>query len=64
MELTSAHIEAIKNAARNVDYGSVTIHIAASARTLDLIVENRVKIDKEPDTSKVPEKGLTFSRLR
>jgi hypothetical protein len=49
MELTNAHIEAIKKAARNIEYGSVTIHIAASARTLDLTVENRVKIEKEPE---------------
>jgi hypothetical protein len=56
MELTSLHLEAIKKAARNVEYGSVTINISASARTLDLIVENRVKIEKEPDTPKAPKK--------
>jgi hypothetical protein len=56
MELTSAHLEAIKNAARTVEYGSVTINISASARMLDLIVENRVKIEKEPETSKAPKR--------
>jgi hypothetical protein len=48
MELTSVHIEEIKKAARIVDYGSVTIHISNSARTLDLTIENRVKLEKEP----------------
>jgi hypothetical protein len=57
MELTSAHLEAIKMAARNVEYGSVTINISASSRTLDLVVENRVKIEKEPDTPKAPKKA-------
>jgi hypothetical protein len=56
MELTSTHLEAIKKAAQTVEYGSVTINISASARTLDLIVENRVKIMKEPDTPKASEK--------
>jgi hypothetical protein len=58
MELTSAHLEAIKKAARTVEYGSVTIHISASARTLDMIVENRVKIEKEPETPKVPKRTV------
>jgi hypothetical protein len=49
MELTSAHLEAIKKAAQAVEYGKVTINISASAKTIDLIVENRVKIEKEPD---------------
>jgi hypothetical protein len=56
MELTSVHLEAIKKAARDIEYGSVTINIAASARTLDLIVENRVKIEKESETQKVSQR--------
>ncbi|MDR1219559.1 MAG: hypothetical protein LBK73_08115 [Treponema sp.] len=56
MELTGAHLEAIRKAARAVEYGSVTINISASARTLDLIVENRVKIEKEPEIPKVIKK--------
>ncbi|MDR0583621.1 MAG: hypothetical protein LBG57_04640 [Treponema sp.] len=57
MELTSAHLEAIKRAARAVEYGSVTINISASSRTLDLTIENRVKIDKEPETPKTSKKA-------
>jgi hypothetical protein len=49
MELTGAHLEAIKEAARAVEYGSVIINISASAKTLDLIVKNRVRIEKEPE---------------
>jgi hypothetical protein len=52
MELTGAHLEAIKKAVQAVEYGSVTINISASARTLDLVVENRIKIEKEPDAPK------------
>jgi hypothetical protein len=62
MELTSAHLEAIKKAARTVEYGSVTINISASARTLDLVVENRLKIEKEPDAPKV-QKGLDIFKI-
>jgi hypothetical protein len=57
MELTSAHLEAIRKAARTVEYGSVTINISASSRTLDLTIENRVKIEKEPDIPKVSKKA-------
>jgi hypothetical protein len=56
MELTSTQLEAIKKAAQTVEYGSVTINISASARTLDLIVENRVKLEKEPETPKDPKR--------
>jgi hypothetical protein len=54
MELTSTHLEAIKKEAQGVEYGSITINISASAKTLDLVVEKRVKIEKEPD--KAPKK--------
>jgi hypothetical protein len=56
MELTSTHLEEIRKAAQAIDYGSVTINISVSSRTLDLIVENRVKIEKEPETPKFSEK--------
>jgi hypothetical protein len=57
MELTSRDIEEIKAAARIVDYGKVTINISESSRTLDLIIEKRVKIAKELDTKKVSKKA-------
>jgi hypothetical protein len=64
MELTDAHLEAIRKAARIVDYGSVTINISASARTLDLTVEHRVKIEKEPDAPEGSAKELIRVQLR
>ena len=63
MELTSTHLEAIKRAARTVEYGSVTINISASAKTLDLTIENRVKIEKEPETPKAFKKILTGHKI-
>jgi hypothetical protein len=63
MELTSAHLEAIRKAARTVEYGSVTINISASARTLDLTIENRIKIEKEPDARKATEKAYPVPRF-
>jgi hypothetical protein len=57
MELTSKHLEAIRKAAQSVEYGSVTINISASSRTLDLTIEHRVKIEKEPETPKAPQKA-------
>jgi hypothetical protein len=52
MELTSTHLEEIKKAARSVEYGSVKINISASSKTLDLVVEKRIKIEKEPEAPK------------
>ncbi|MDR1353420.1 MAG: hypothetical protein LBK05_09080 [Treponema sp.] len=59
MELTSKHLEEIRKAARTVEYGSVTINISASARTLDLTIEHRIKLEKEPETSKAVRRAET-----
>jgi hypothetical protein len=56
MELTSANLEAIRKAAQTVEYGSITINISASAKTLDLIVEHRLRLERESDTPKVPKR--------
>jgi hypothetical protein len=47
MELTKEYLEAIKEAAKTVEYGSVTIHISATSNHLDLEVQRRVRIDNE-----------------
>jgi hypothetical protein len=47
MELTDGHIEAIREAARSVKYGSVTINISESSDKLELNVQNRIRLDKE-----------------
>ncbi|MDR1586289.1 MAG: hypothetical protein LBS57_02400 [Treponema sp.] len=54
MELTGTHLEEIRKAAQAVEYGSITINISASSKTFDLVVEKRVKIQKEPETPKAP----------
>jgi len=59
MELSEKHVEEIKKAARTVDYGSVTIQIAANSDRLDLTVQNRIRLEKEPTQHKdpAPKKG-------
>ena len=55
MELTDQHIEAIKAAVRAVDYGSVTIQIAADRPDrLDLNVQNRIRLESESTVHKAP----------
>ena len=48
MILTDQHIEAIKDAARHVEFGSITIQ-AGTGDHLDIIVENRLRFPKEPE---------------
>jgi hypothetical protein len=52
MELTNEQLEAIREAARTVEYGSVTIHISATSNHLDLEVQRRVRIDNEQTNKK------------
>jgi hypothetical protein len=49
MNLTDKHLEAIKTAAASVEFGSVTIQIAANADRLELNVQNRIRFPKEPE---------------
>jgi hypothetical protein len=51
MELTDRHIEAIREAARSVKYGSVTINISESSDKLELNVQNRIRIDNDAPKS-------------
>jgi hypothetical protein len=55
MELTDEYIEVIKEAARSVKYGSVTINISESSDKLELNIQNRIRIDKDaPKPGKKP----------
>jgi hypothetical protein len=45
MELTDEHLKAIREAARTVDYGSVTLNISATSNKLDLSVLKRIRED-------------------
>jgi len=60
MELTDTHLEAIREAARGVEYGSVTINISATSDTLDIVIQNRIRLYKNP--SQTCEKGATLRR--
>jgi hypothetical protein len=49
MELTNGQLEAIREAARTVEYGSVTVHISAVSKHLDLEIHKRVRTESEPE---------------
>jgi hypothetical protein len=53
MELTNAQLERIREAAKTVEYGSVTIHISATAKHLDLEIHRRVRIENEAQREKI-----------
>jgi hypothetical protein len=59
MELTDRHIEAIREAARSVKYGSVTINISESSDKLELNVQNRIRVDKDAPKSGAKPNGKT-----
>jgi len=48
MVLTEKHLETIKEIALPIDHGSITIHINAEAKNLDIDSLNKLRIDKEP----------------
>ena len=48
MVFTEEHIQAIKNAALPIEFGSITVHIGALSKFLDIDVHIRSKISKEP----------------
>lgn len=52
MELTDEELEAIREAARTVEYGSVTVHISATSKHFDLEIQKRVRIEGEPKKGK------------
>lgn len=54
MELNDKHIEAIKAAARQVNYGSVSIQIAEQSNHLDITVQNKIRIENEPTVDPNP----------
>jgi len=49
MELTDKHLEKIRETARGVRYGSVTINISETSNKLELIVNNRLRYDDETE---------------
>ena len=47
MELTDEHMEAIKEAAREVDYGKVVIHVSATDNSLTIEIIKKVSLEKK-----------------
>jgi len=45
MDLTDEQLEKVREAARTVDYGSVTLNISATSNKLDLSVLKRIRED-------------------
>jgi hypothetical protein len=49
MILTDDHLEKIREAAKQVEYGSVTINISAASTKLDLSINSRLRFDDEAE---------------
>jgi hypothetical protein len=47
MLLSDAILEQIKQAAAKIAYGRITIEINETSKTVDIIVERRLRIDKD-----------------
>ena len=60
MELTYEHFKAIREAARTVEYGSITVHISETSKHLDLEIHRRVRIESGDEHKKIsgPFKGV------
>lgn len=48
MKLSLEQIEKIKQACEDVDFGSVTIKMNATAKFIDLVIEKQVRMSSEP----------------
>ncbi|MCL2609652.1 MAG: hypothetical protein FWD94_07110 [Treponema sp.] len=59
MELTDKDLEQIRTAARGIKYGNVKINIAADSDRLDLEINSRLRLEREPTVSgtAMPRKG-------
>jgi L-alanine-DL-glutamate epimerase-like enolase superfamily enzyme len=49
MELTNGQLEMIREAAKAVEYGSITIHISATSKHFELEVQRRIRVEAQPD---------------
>lgn len=48
MKLTSEQIDQIKKACEDVEFGSVTIKMNATAKFIDLVVEKQIRLSNSP----------------
>jgi hypothetical protein len=58
MELTDKQLEKVREAARTVEYGSVTINISATSSKLDLNIQRRVREEDAADHAREPGNGV------
>jgi len=56
MVLSDVHLETIRELALGVKYGSVTIHYAENSDTIEINVQNRIRLEREPGKEKQPVK--------
>ena len=54
MELSDNELEKIRTTVRQVEYGSVTINIAADSNRVDLEVKHHIRFEREPTRHKAP----------
>ena len=48
MKLTEKQLEQICRACESVEYGSVTIKMNATAKFVDIVIENQIRLQNEP----------------
>ena len=58
MELTDGHLEVIRETAKKVESGSITIHIAPGTKKLKLNVQNYITVQEEPEKEPASKKRL------
>lgn len=56
MELTEEHLKAIKDAARQVSFGSVSIEICETQNHVDIVTKSRLRMGKQPTYGEVCQK--------
>jgi len=54
MELTDNELEKIRTVARDIEYGSVVIHMAADSPKIDIEVNHRIRLEREPTKHRDP----------
>jgi hypothetical protein len=60
MELTDEQLEAIREAARTVEYGSLTVHISATSEHFELEIKKRIRIERNPQGQKETRRGYSW----
>ena len=62
MELTNKHLEKVRVAARGISHGSVTINISETSNKIELVVNNRMRFDDEPEEEPKPKRKIAVKK--